>query len=72
MQYTIADYVAAFDGRKHGSVGVDPDGDLVWVPKGDQIVWAYGLDAIVLDWPALCQAKSRMAEDAVLSTWRPA
>lgn len=45
--YTAADYREVFGGRRDGKVGVDPDGDLVWVSTHDQIVWAK--EAVVLD-----------------------
>lgn len=38
--YTAADYREVFGGAKHGVVGVDPDGDLIWARRSD-IVWAY-------------------------------
>ena len=44
--YTAADYREVFGGRTIGFVGVDPDGDLIWVRHND-IVWAY--ETLVLD-----------------------
>lgn len=38
--YTAADYRDVFGSARHGFVGVDPDGDLVWVRRSD-IEWAY-------------------------------
>ena len=45
--YTAADYREVFGGRSIGKVGVNPDGDLMWRPAGDQIVWAY--ETVVLN-----------------------
>lgn len=38
--YTAQDYRDVFGTGRHGVVGVDPDGDLVWARRSD-IVWAY-------------------------------
>lgn len=63
--YTIKQYREAFDGRKHGHVLADHEGDLIWTATqpGD-VQQAYG--SMAVDWPTLNMYQTRMGVDGVL------